>query len=367
MAHLALSRPRHHHRRRAPHLESLKAQFTAYPFEERASFQLRRPRSRQDLGDQLAHRPPRRPRNLHGHALLRAAPVRRRHPHPGPHLLRRRRRRPPRAARPSKPSTTRAFPTASRAAAIPVPCRRPFPPSRCSGSACSTTTGCTAPTPQPVRALAPGHALRARLVRRATSSPTACSTSFPGGASLTGSPPAKFPPTMRQRRILHHHARISRRARRCRRSRAQASAIRFSPPAISARRARARRPLRQVLERRPRTPRRQPRQEDLQPAGQHPRRPLRRHSQSESAGTSCNRILAIEPGTTPDGVLSASYYFRFYLARALDHAGMADEYLQLSRSVAQAAAACTSAPGLRFPATPAPTRMPGPRTRSTTC
>jgi hypothetical protein len=39
------------------------------------------------------------------------------------------------------------------------------------------------------------------------------------------------------------------------------------------------------------------------------------------------RMLAIEPGTTPDGVLSASYYFRFYLARALDHAGLADEYL----------------------------------------
>jgi hypothetical protein len=38
-------------------------------------------------------------------------------------------------------------------------------------------------------------------------------------------------------------------------------------------------------------------------------------------------LLAIEPGTTPNGVLSASYYFRFYLARALDHAGMADEYL----------------------------------------
>jgi alpha-L-rhamnosidase len=38
-------------------------------------------------------------------------------------------------------------------------------------------------------------------------------------------------------------------------------------------------------------------------------------------------VLAIEPGTTPDGVLSASYYFRFYLARALEHAGMADEYL----------------------------------------
>jgi hypothetical protein len=40
------------------------------------------------------------------------------------------------------------------------------------------------------------------------------------------------------------------------------------------------------------------------------------------------KILAIEPGTTPDGVMSASYYFRFYLARALDHAGLADEYLQ---------------------------------------
>ena len=39
------------------------------------------------------------------------------------------------------------------------------------------------------------------------------------------------------------------------------------------------------------------------------------------------KVLAIEPGTTPNGVLSASYYFRFYLARALDHAGMADDYL----------------------------------------
>jgi hypothetical protein len=39
------------------------------------------------------------------------------------------------------------------------------------------------------------------------------------------------------------------------------------------------------------------------------------------------KMLAIDPGTTPDSVLSASYYFRFYLARALDHAGMADYYL----------------------------------------
>ena len=40
------------------------------------------------------------------------------------------------------------------------------------------------------------------------------------------------------------------------------------------------------------------------------------------------RLLGIEPGITPNGVLSASYYFRFYLARALDHAGLADDYLQ---------------------------------------
>jgi hypothetical protein len=39
-------------------------------------------------------------------------------------------------------------------------------------------------------------------------------------------------------------------------------------------------------------------------------------------------MLSIEPGTTPNGTLSASYYFRFYLARALDHAGMGDEYLR---------------------------------------
>jgi hypothetical protein len=39
-------------------------------------------------------------------------------------------------------------------------------------------------------------------------------------------------------------------------------------------------------------------------------------------------MLAIEPGTAPDGVLSASYYFRFYLARALEHAGLSGEYLQ---------------------------------------
>ena len=39
-------------------------------------------------------------------------------------------------------------------------------------------------------------------------------------------------------------------------------------------------------------------------------------------------IMNIKPGETPGGVMSASHYFRFYLARALEHAGMADEYLK---------------------------------------
>ncbi len=41
-----------------------------------------------------------------------------------------------------------------------------------------------------------------------------------------------------------------------------------------------------------------------------------------------SKMLSIEPGTAPGGVLGASYYFRFYLARALEHAGMADGYLK---------------------------------------
>jgi alpha-L-rhamnosidase len=39
------------------------------------------------------------------------------------------------------------------------------------------------------------------------------------------------------------------------------------------------------------------------------------------------QVENIEPGTAPGGILSCSYYFRFYLARALDHAGLADDYL----------------------------------------
>ena len=47
---------------------------------------------------------------------------------------------------------------------------------------------------------------------------------------------------------------------------------------------------------------------------------------SEQPGV-LKKVMDIEPGTYPDGVLGASYYFRFYLARALDHAGMGDDYL----------------------------------------
>ena len=39
------------------------------------------------------------------------------------------------------------------------------------------------------------------------------------------------------------------------------------------------------------------------------------------------RIFTIQPGHDEGDVLAATYYFRFYLARALDHAGMADRYL----------------------------------------
>jgi len=38
-------------------------------------------------------------------------------------------------------------------------------------------------------------------------------------------------------------------------------------------------------------------------------------------------VLKIEPGDELEDVLSASYYFRYYLARALEHSGMADRYL----------------------------------------
>ena len=47
----------------------------------------------------------------------------------------------------------------------------------------------------------------------------------------------------------------------------------------------------------------------------------------ESQQAVMENVLKIEPGAKLDDVLSASYYFRYYLARALEHAGMGDTYL----------------------------------------
>jgi hypothetical protein len=47
----------------------------------------------------------------------------------------------------------------------------------------------------------------------------------------------------------------------------------------------------------------------------------------ESQQVVMENVLKIEPDAKLDDVLSASYYFRYYLARALEHAGMSDRYL----------------------------------------
>jgi len=47
----------------------------------------------------------------------------------------------------------------------------------------------------------------------------------------------------------------------------------------------------------------------------------------QSQQAAMENVLKIEPGAKLDDVLSASYYFRYYLARALEHAGMGDRYL----------------------------------------
>ncbi len=78
------------------------------------------------------------------------------------------------------------------------------------------------------------------------------------------------------------------------------------------------------------------------------------------------KMLVIEPGTVPDGVLSASYYFRFYLARAMQHAGIADEYLH-SLDPWRNCYLCTSAHGLKSPAIRVLTPTPGHPIPSTIC
>ncbi len=229
---------------------------------------------------------------------------------------------PARLSRPStSPASRRELPTA----AIPVRWRRTSPPSPCSGSAWFTTTGCTGPTPgrRAPRFPAPAPSWPGSPP---TSSPTACSTSFPGGASSTGFPRAKSPPTTRNGEscvttlqylgALNDAAdlenalgdpllatRYQDRAGHVRSGLYDKcwSASRGLLPTIRTRRTSASRPTSWPSSTMwfPKT-----RQQEI-----------------------LRKMLAIDPGATPGGVLSASYYFRFYLARALEHAGMADEYL----------------------------------------
>ena len=83
------------------------------PF-ERGPVREQRPRAAAHLGCRLAHGPALRARDLHGHAVLGTAAVRRRHAHPGPALALRRRRRPAREKR-------------DRAVRRVAPARRPHP------------------------------------------------------------------------------------------------------------------------------------------------------------------------------------------------------------------------------------------------
>ena len=90
--------------------------FTAYPFVERGRFDERPALARATCGHELERRAHRRVRDVHGHAVLRATPVRRRHAHAGAHLAVRVRRRPARAPgdRALRPSRIPEGITASR-------------------------------------------------------------------------------------------------------------------------------------------------------------------------------------------------------------------------------------------------------------
>jgi alpha-L-rhamnosidase len=171
-----------------------------------------------------------------------------------------------------------------------------------------------------------------------TSSRTACSASCPGGASSIGSlNKARFPPTT-QRRVLRHHARIPGRTRRGRRPGKSLGDPSSGRPLPGSRRPRPLRTLQQMLER--------------------PARPDRRQSRPEVFSQQANilavlydvipkdrqqevlrQMLAIDPGTTPDGVLSASYYFRFLSGPRAGPCRHGRRVPALHRSLAQAAAA----------------------------
>ena len=210
------------------------------------------------------------------------------------------------------------------------------------------------PDPEPVRASLPGTRDVLELVRARTSSPTACSALCPGGASLTGSPPANIPTydangescitTLEYLGALDDAADLEKSlgdplfATRYRDRAAHVRSGLHDKCWNASRGLVADNPDQKVFSQ----------QANILAV-------LYDVVPKDQQQDVLRKMLAIEPGTTPDGVLSASYYFRFYLARALDHAGLADEYLAPSIPGANCCR-FTSAPGLRFPATPAPTR-----------
>ena len=114
-------------------IDDIRALFSAYPFEERGRFESSDPvlgRFWRSAGGPRGLRA----RHLHGHAVLGAVAVRRRHANPGPALAVRRWRRPAREERHRAVRRIRAFPTGSPRAATRRCCRRSFRHSRCSGS-----------------------------------------------------------------------------------------------------------------------------------------------------------------------------------------------------------------------------------------
>ena len=68
-------------------LDSLQAEFTAYPFEERASFASKDPAVGADMGDKLAHGAARCARDVYGYSLLGTVTVCGRHADPGVDLV----------------------------------------------------------------------------------------------------------------------------------------------------------------------------------------------------------------------------------------------------------------------------------------
>ena len=117
-----------------------------------------------------------------------------------------------------------------------------------------------------------------------TSSPTASSASFPGGALLTGFLPAKSPPTTPTASPAPPRFSIWARLKTLH-ALEQGLGDPVRPRATKPGRPCARRPRRQMLERRARHDRRCPRSESVLSTVQYPRRPLRRRSQGPPAGS----------------------------------------------------------------------------------